>query len=251
MIWVKVTVAGRKAPLNFLLDSGAGASVIDIATARSLGLQFRDRQSVLGVQGSGVAYRVDGFHAQAADVAVGKSLLAVDLSGPSADCHQHIDGLLGADFLREHIVEINFAAQTIRLLQRSEVNSAGYEALPLAKRNDALCARVSVNGNAPEWLRLDTGCNTSLEWVVTGEKARSLGLGHTAAISTTASIREIETSVQIGAVRIAAVKTGIHTEQMFADESGLIGNGILSRFTVIIDAAGQRCLLAKRGAKGA
>jgi hypothetical protein len=33
---------------------------------------------------------------------------------------------------------------------------------------------------------------------------------------------------------------------MFADESGLIGNGILSRFTVIIDAAGQRCLLAKR-----
>src|SRR5271155_3558845 len=69
MIWVKVTVAGRTEPLNFLLDSGAGASVIDMATARRLGVKLGNRQTVLGVQGSGVAYRVEGFHAQAADVA--------------------------------------------------------------------------------------------------------------------------------------------------------------------------------------
>ena len=244
MIWVKVTVAGRKQPLNFLLDSGAGASVIDMATARSLGVKLRDRQTVLGVQGSGVAYRVEGFRAQAAEVAVGSSLLAVDLSGPSADCHQHIDGLLGADFLRDHIVEINYAAQTLRLLRRDEVSAVGFEALPLARRNDALCAQVSVNGNAPEWLRLDTGCNTALEWVVTGDKARNRG-GASVGLNT-ASVREIQTNVKIGGVRIAAVKTGIHKEQMFADENGLIGNGLLSRFTIIIDAAGKRCLLAKR-----
>jgi len=244
MIWVKVTVAGRKAPLNFLLDSGAGASVIDLAAARSIGLKLGERQSVLGVQGSGVAYRVEGFHGQAANVAVASSLLALDLSGPSADCHQRIDGLLGADFLRAHIVEINFAAQTLRLLQRNEVNAGGYDALPLAKRNDALCAQVSVDGNAPEWMRLDTGCNTSLEWVVTGGKARIRG--NVSVGMNTTSVREIQTDVQLGGIRIAAVKTGIHKEQMFADENGLIGNGLLSRFTIIIDAAGQRCLLAKR-----
>jgi predicted aspartyl protease len=244
MIWVKVTVAGQKAPLNFLLDSGAGASVIDLAAARRVGLKLGDRQTVLGVQGSGVAYRVQGFRAQAADVAVASSLLALDLSGPSADCHQHIDGLLGADFLRDHIVEINYAAQTLRLLQRGEVNAGSYDALPLAKRNDALCAQVSVNGSAPEWLRLDTGCNTSLEWVVTGGKARNRG--NVSVGTNTTSVREIHTNVQMGGIRIAAVKTGVHTEQMFADENGLIGNGLLSRFTIVIDAAGQRCLLAKR-----
>jgi hypothetical protein len=245
MIWVKVSVAGRKERLNFLLDSGAGVSVIDTIAARRVGLKFRDRETVLGASGRCVAFRVEGFRAQAADVPVASSLLALDLSGPSAGCHQRIDGLLGADFLRDHIVEINFAAQTLRLLQRGEVNSEGCEALPLARRNDALCARVSVDGNAPEWLRLDTGCNTSLEWVVTGDKARNLGAAAPAG-SNAASVREIQTNVQIGGLRIAAVKTGVHKEQMFADETGLIGNGLLSRFTIIIDAAGQRCLLAKR-----
>jgi hypothetical protein len=244
MIWVKVSVAGRKERLNFLLDSGAGVSVIDMAAARRVGLKFLERQTVQGASGRGVGYRVEGFRAQAADVAVASSLLALDLSGPSSGCHRHIDGLLGADFLHDHIVEINFAAQTLRLLQRGEVNSAGCEALPLARRNDTLCARVSVDGNAPEWLRLDTGCNTSLEWVVTGDKARSLG--NAPAGSGTASVREIQTAVQMGGLRIGAVKTGVHKSQMFADESGLIGNGLLSRFTVTIDAAGQRCLFAKR-----
>jgi hypothetical protein len=244
MIWVKVSVADRKERLNFLLDSGAGVSVIDVAAARRLGLKLGERQTVLGASGRSVGFRVEGFHAQAADVSVASSLLAVDLGGPSAGCHQRIDGLLGADFLRDHIVEINFAAQTLRLLQRGEVNSGGYEALPLARRNDTLCARVSVDGNAPEWMRLDTGCNTSLEWVVTGSKARNRG--DVSIGTSTGSVREIQTNVQMGGVRIAAVKTGVHKEQMFADESGLIGNGLLSRFTIIIDAAGQRCLLAKR-----
>ena len=240
MIWVKVSVAGRKERLNFLLDSGAGASVIDIVAARRVGLQFHERQTVLGASGRTVAFRVEGFRAQAADVPVASSLLALDLSAPSCGCHHRIDGLLGADFLRDHIVEINFAAQTLRLLQRGEMNSEGCEALPLARRNDALCARISVDGNAPEWLRLDTGCNTSLEWVVAGDKTRSL------ANVSASSVREIQTDVQIGGLRIAAVKTGVHKEQMFADESGLIGNGLLSRFTITIDATGQRCLLAKR-----
>jgi hypothetical protein len=244
MIWVKVSVAGRKERLNFLLDSGAGVSVIDINAARRVGLKFGERQTVLGASGRSAGFRVEGFHAQAADVAVASSLLALDLKAPSAGCHQHIDGLLGDDFLRDHIVEINFSAQTLRLLQRGEVNAGGCEAFPLTRRNDALCARVSVDGNAPEWLRLDTGCNTSLEWVVTGDKAHSLG--NAPGGSNTDSARQIQTDVQIGGLRIASVKTGIHKQQMFADETGLIGNGLLSRFTVIIDAAGQRCLLAKR-----
>ena len=244
MVWVKVAVAGKSEPLNFLLDSGAGASVLDLATARRLGLKLGERQNVQGVHSRSIAYRVEGFAAHAASVAVPPSLLAVDLSGPSRACHQHIDGLLGADFFHDRIVQIDYALQTIRLLQRGEVNEAGCEILPLTTPNDALCARVSVDGNAPEWLRLDTGCNTTLEWVVTGDKAKKLGL--TTLGFNSGSVREIHADVQLGAKRIAAVKTGLHTEQMFAGESGLIGNGLLSRFVVTIDSPKRRCLLASR-----
>ena len=244
MIWLKVAVAGQSDPLNFLLDSGAGASVLDLAAARRLGLQLRERQTVQGVHSRTVAYRVKGFAAAAAGVAMPSSLLAVDLCGASASCHQRIDGLLGADFFRDRVVQIDFAAQTIRLLQRGEVNPSGCEILPLTPRNDTFCTRLSVNGNAPEWLRLDTGCNSALEWVVTGDKAQRLGL--TTIGVNSGSVREIRTDVQLGTKRIAAVQTGIHTGQMFSGEAGLIGNGLLSRFTVTIDTARRRCLLGSR-----
>ena len=243
MIWLKVAVAGKSEPLNFLLDSGAGASVLDLAAAKRLGLKLGASQNVQGIHSRSVAFRVEGFAAHAASIAIPSSLLAVDLSEPSASCHRRIDGLLGADFFRDRIVQIDFAAQTIRLLLRDEVNAAGCEILPLTTRNDALCARVSVDGNAPEWLRLDTGCNTALEWVVTGDKAKKLGL--TTLGLNAGSVPEFHTDVQLGAQRIAAVKTGIHTGQMFAGESGLIGNGLLSQFQVTVDAAKSRVLLSR------
>jgi hypothetical protein len=218
--------------------------VLDLAAARRFGLELGASQSVQGVHSRSTAYRIEGFAARTASIAVPSSLLAVDLSGPSRACHQRIDGLLGADFFRDRIVQIDFASQTIRLLQRGEVSEAGCEILPLTMRNDALCARVSINGNAPEWLRLDTGCNTTLEWVVTGDKAKKLGITTIGLHS--GSIRELHADLQLGAKRIPAVKTGIHTDQMFAGEGGLIGNGLLSHFTVTIDAAKRHCLLASR-----
>jgi hypothetical protein len=232
MIWVKVAVTGHDQPLSFLLDSGAGVSVVDLAAAHRLGLPFGERQNVEGVYSRTAAYPVPA------------SMLAVDLGNLRAICHQRVDGLLGADFFRNHIVQVDFAAQTIRLLQRSEVDAAGCEVLPLEARNDTFCTRVSVDGNPPEWLRLDTGCSSALEWVVADDRAKKLG-GATKGTASD-SIREVETDVRFGAKRIGAVKTGLHTARMFAGEAGLIGNGLLSRFTVTIDLARRCCLLASR-----
>lgn len=235
MIGLKVTVAGSSAPLNFLLDSGAGASVIDLNAARRLGLNLNAPQTVAGVHGRAVAYRVKGFVGKVGEVPVSTSILAIDLSALGTAGHQRIDGLLGADFFRSHIVQIDFGAQTIRLLQRDELNTAGCEVLPLAARNDTYCARISIDGNPAQWLRLDTGCNSALEWVATADWAEKMG-----------SVREVHTDVQWGSKRIGGVKTGIHTTQMFPGEAGLIGTGLLSRFTVTIDTARHCCLLASR-----
>src|SRR5207249_1202930 len=38
LIWLKVDVIGKSEPLNFLLDSGAGISAIDLQTARNHGV---------------------------------------------------------------------------------------------------------------------------------------------------------------------------------------------------------------------
>lgn len=242
LIWVKVRPGGTGEPLNFLLDSGAGSSVLDLTAARRLGVRLGSSQSVQGVDGRNVAFQVKDFAARAAGITLPSSILAVDLSGPSRSCHQRIDGLLGVDFFRERIVQIDFGAQTILLLERSEVNDAGCEILPIATRNDAMCVSASVDGNRPEWLRLDTGCNTALEWAVTGDKAKKLGVITIGLHPSPA--QEFLTDVRLGTKRVSAVKTGVHPRQMFAGESGLIGTGLLSRFVVTIDTANRRCLLA-------
>ena len=244
MVWVKVAVSGQSRPLNFLLDSGAGRSVIDLATARRLGLKLGSAQPVLGVGGQAVAYPVKDFDARASGVPIASSLLALDLSNPSRACHQRIEGLIGAYFFREHIVQVDYAAQLLRLLSRSEMNATRGERLPLVKRNDALCTRISVEGHASECFRLDTGCNSALEWVA--PTARSQATGVTTIGLQSAGIREGRTTVEIGGISVPGVKTGVHAKPLFPGEAGLIGNGLLSRFTVTFDAGKGTCIVSER-----
>ena len=243
MICLKVRVAGQPAALNFLLDSGAGASVLDLQTARRLGLKFGSRETVQGVQGRCAAYRVDGLAANVAAIPIARSMLALDLSPVSQGCGSRIDGLLGADFFHGRIVQIDFAAQKIRLLTRGEVSTAGAQVVPLAIRNDALCIRVGVNGNAPQWMRLDTGCSSALEWVARSSAGRKDA--RTSIATAIGSRRSIHTDVTLGSERFAAVKTGLHDEPMFAGEAGLLGNGLLSQFRVTVDTAKSQLFLTR------
>lgn len=243
MIWLEVRVAGRSTPLDFLLDSGAGQSVIDLAAARRLGLKLGQREAVQGVEGRCTACRVDGFSATVASIQMPEALLGLDLRPVSAGCGKRIDGLLGADFFRSRIVQIDFSAQRIRFPSRDELPLSGPEALPLTRRNDAFCVRVGVDGNAPAWMRVDTGCSGALEWVASGEKlARSRG----ASVAISAETHEhIRTDVLLGSERISAVKTGLHPRPMFSGEAGLVGNGLLSQFRVTFDVPKVRLLLER------
>ena len=243
MIWLKVEVAGQTTTLNFLLDSGAGKTVLHLGTAQRLGVKLGAHETVQGVQGRSAAYRIDSLAATVGSAPVPRDMLALDLSSVSAGCGTRIDGLLGADFFRDRIVQIDFVKQKVRLFDRNERGTFNGQILPLVRRHDALCVRVGVDGNAPQWMRLDTGCSGALEWVVADAKSR-----HAAGISVAAAAASrvhIQTDVLLGSERISVVKTGIHSQPLFAGESGLIGNGLLSRFQVTVDASGARLLLQR------
>jgi predicted aspartyl protease len=242
MIWLNVAVPGHQAPLHFLLDSGASQSILDLRTAKRLSVKLGCCEAVEGVQGC-----CDAFHAGSpagatvGGVPVPANMLALDLSSVSAASGSHIDGLLGADFFRNHIVQIDFAAQKIRLLCACEVPASG-QAIPIARRNDSFCIRVAVNGNKAQWMRLDTGFNGALEWVVPSAMSRRMNLPSIAA--GTGSVHSIRTEVSIGDEHFPAVKTGVHQKSIFSGEGGLVGNGLLSQFRVTIDATkGSRLLL--------
>ena len=241
LIWLKVDVAGQSRALDFLLDSGASATVLDVQTAHRLGLKLGARESVRGVDGFCDSYRVAGLKAELGILPIAGSALALDLSPVSRACGERIDGLLGADFFRKRIVQIDFVEQKIRVLAAGELAAPGAQVIPLATRNDAMCVRVAVNGQPAQWVRLDTGCQSALEWVP-GSAAAFAKAGTTIAPAS-GSRRSVRAEVTLGSEHLTAVKTGLHQQPMFSGESGLLGNGLLSQFRVTVDAAGARLFL--------
>src|SRR5260370_29612359 len=242
LIWLKAEVPGRTKSLNFLLDSGAGVSVIDLDRARALGVRIGDPESVQGVSGRTVAYRVDDFQANSGGVALPKSILAINLQTISQRCRQHIDGILGMDFFRGRIVQIDFAARTVRIVERDSLSLANCEILPIKICNDAFCVPVRVAENPAQWIRLDTGCDACLDWVVSGPGKRltegtSFGLSHF-------SSNCVKTTVQIGKQRFV-IAAAVHEEPIFSGEAGLLGNGLLSKIRLTIGGPGDRVLFQR------
>jgi hypothetical protein len=240
LIWLKVDVAGKSEPLSFLLDSGAGISAIDLQTAHRLGLHLGNQQAVQGVNGQCFAFRVNDLQAVCGDIVLPKSVVAIDLRALSDSCERRVNGILGCDFFRGRIVQIDFTEGRVRILEKCDSNLANCEILPIRLCNDAFCVPVRVAGNPAKWMRLDTGSDSALEWVVSRMETRKKG--RTSIGPSGSSIRRINTSVQIGKQCFNAITTGIHSEQIFPGEAGLLGNGLLSKFRLTIDEPGSRVI---------
>jgi hypothetical protein len=141
--------------------------------------------------------------------------------------------LLGLDFLRNRVVQINFSTPSVRFLTREELDKSGAEILPLVRRSDALCVSASVDGQRPGLLRVDTGCRGGVQWAPASSNP-----------ATGSPVRTIQTDVQLGSKRISDVRTGLHEKPFFPGESGLLGNGLLSRFVITLDTAKKQLWLS-------
>jgi hypothetical protein len=89
-------------------------------------------------------------------------------------------------------------------------------------------------------MRLDTGCDVALEWVFSGKEKRRTGRSSIGLSGV--SVRQIHTSVQLGKQCFNAIATGVHREQIFPGEDGLVGNALLSKFRLTIDQPGNRVI---------
>jgi hypothetical protein len=219
-------------PLNFLLDTGAGVSVVNLGTAEKLGLQLGKRVSVQGVGAESAGYWPQRLSATIEHVTLPRDYLAVDLNELSGACKCHVDGLIGADFFQGWVIQVDFKDRKVRFLAASE--PAG-ESIPLRVRHGALQVPVSVNNAAPGWARLDTGCASNLQWTKTGKVAGNLrtpnGDSREIAVGLAGvSIPLEKGTIQLGSSRFENVSIGVHAKAVFRGEAGLLGSGLLSRF---------------------
>jgi hypothetical protein len=248
LLWIQVAVPQSQRPLNFLMDTGAGASVINLNTAKRIGLKLGEAITVRGVQTTLTGYWLEQMSVKVGDVQLPRDYLAVDLEKLGKACNCCVDGLIGVDFFQDRVVQIDFIAQKIRIL-KSEKADKSDEVLPLQSRPCGMHVPISVDGHKRQWVRLDTGCASALQWVTSDVRsdqcARQTAIGLTAV-----SILQTQTTVSIGKQAFEKVPTGLHDKAIFAGEAGLLGNGLLSHFsTITIDAKAGRMFLERRSSQ--
>lgn len=234
LLWVKVSTPQSAKPLNFLLDSGAEVSVMNLAVAKQLGLPLANPIDVRGVEKSTVGYWTERTCVTAGGVALPGRYLALDLSKFSQSCEQPVDGLIGADFIKGRILQIDFATGKIRLLKGNILTSTKIPGLklPLETGDGALCATARINGGQMQRFRLDTGCATALQWTTTSVPLKECS-SKVAVGLVNMDIPQTQTTVRLGAHVFHNVPTGLHEKPIFDGEAGLIGNGLLSRFKTV------------------
>jgi hypothetical protein len=245
LLWIEVSVPQSDQPLHFLLDTGAGASLINLSSAKRLGLKLGQEVPVRGVDTTLAGYWLELLSAKAGMAELPGKYVAVDLEKLSSSCGKTVDGLIGADFFCDHVVQIDFEAQKIRLLKPEKVEKFD-EVLPLQIRSCGMRVPITVNGHKRQLVRLDTGCATALQWVTSSvnpnQCTRQMAVG-----LAQVSIPQTKTVVGIAEHEFEDVPTGLHDTAIFPGEAGLLGNGLLSRFsTVTIDAKAGRVILEER-----
>jgi hypothetical protein len=248
LLWVEIDLPHRKEPLLFLVDSGASVSVLDLSTAKRLGLPLGPKVNVQAVATRMAGHWPVKASAKAGVLELPGEFLALDLSKLSGACSRRVEGLLGADFFRGRVIQIDYRAERLRLLDALPTGE-GMNPIPLETRPCGFRVAVNVNGGKSQWVRVDTGCATALQWVTSKERAdrctSKLAIG-----LTELTIPQSITSVRIGHHYLNTVPTGLHRKPIFPGESGLIGNDLLARFGLVtIDAKAGRLILGRGAAE--
>lgn len=162
-LWaLDVAVDGRTFG-TFLLDTGAGATVIASETARTLGLPSRGVVEARGAGGSEAAAYVDVETLALPGVEIrGQTLVSLPLASLSQALGTPIQGILGWDFLNRLLVEIDREHARVGLYERDTYTPPS-GAARIELRLEANVPRIEgvVEGHAGSFL-LDTGNATAL-----------------------------------------------------------------------------------------
>jgi hypothetical protein len=236
----------------FLLDSAAGAMVIDRAVADSLGLIRLNRGSAQGVGGTfeSSARAVDKFE-------IGPMTLRnvrfgdYDFSSFNRGPGPRIAGTIGAPLYRRAVVVTNWNGPTVELRDRAtfKLEKGTWQTLRFSSDNPAVQAR---SAETPEsWYRVDTGASGFLtlhapfveKWkLLEGREtatSTSTGLGGTvsARTGTIAWFQLGSHRFDHPTVTFSTATTGTFTDPYLA---GNIGIDALKSFTVVLDFTGCR-----------
>ena len=246
-------------PLKFFFDTGAGMSVVSAAQAANLQLRAAGKLNVTGTGGTVGGTIAAGLSLGVKGVTVLNQSVAV-LSLDDFPCEaRDIAGIIGYDFIKKFVVEIDYEAKVLRLVDPENFHYEGNGVLlPLTIiRTPRVRAGIKPPGRAviEGSFEIDTGHEGTMvinsPFVNRHKLLESLGHGipttgrGIGGISRRTSAR-LE-NVQLGSYIVPSTVAGLSLATAGAlsatDNDGVIGNEVLQRFTVTLDYSSKRMWL--------
>lgn len=124
-IYVKVCANGQ--PRDFILDTGARATYIDMNHARAAGVKLGRSLTATGAGSGRIAgANIDGQSLTLAETSIAQPIAAaLDFSAlPPREGHR-MDGILGYDFIARNVLAIDYAKRELRLYDRKSFTYSG------------------------------------------------------------------------------------------------------------------------------
>jgi Aspartyl protease len=261
VIIMQVAVNGL-GPLQMLLDTGVDPSVVDLGSAKRIGLKLANQ----GERGSGLGNDLNLFYGTELErVQVGAltamhvDAAAIDLSKVSARLGQPIDGVLGYSLLRGRIVQIDYSKRRVRFFNVAprctglQLRKSHCSEFSFAYKEEILASGVTVDGQ-PVIANFDTGSDSLLE--IRPSTIERLGLrdnamrGHpSSATGFNGEAKNSEGTVQnlgVGSFSLDQPTTVFYNEGNGVDDEPWevrLGNAFMKDFIVTIDFSHNRIIL--------
>jgi hypothetical protein len=253
LIFLQVRV-NNKAPLWFILDTGAGVSILKEKQAQSLGLKLETREQVLDGMPHAKGIRLGLTGTELLD----QTIFVAPTESLEPSVGRAVDGILGFDLFQRFVVEIDYAARRLRLFETADYLYQGAgESIPLIIEDNTPFVRATItqplSNSAEGQFLIDTGASGALNVFKRFDEPhgfssslskmlQSTGVGFSGKAQTrTGRIR----ALQLGRLRMTNVVAGFSQADDSSDEAGdgEIGGELLRRFKVIVDYARKRIVL--------
>jgi len=254
--FMQVTIAGKQ--FQALLDTGAGATILDDGTAEQLGVAAAGEFRSFGAGTKGTAMH----HGGAVTVELGDARLPVhthvsDLSALGKALMHETDLIVGHELLLAFTMQLDQKSKTITLADPAQCKpAAGAVVLPCySSTGGQVAVQATVEALPPDWFLVDTGAPPSV--LLNGPYVRDHELLADRKGLHDLQLGGIDGHVPAKIGRLAtftfAGKTRDRTNAIFscadqgamaiAEYAGIIGNGILQHYRITFDLLGNRMVL--------
>jgi hypothetical protein len=254
-IVIPARINGRETPV--LLDTGASATTVDKAFARSIGLPEGQKIQARGAGGfvdaeivSGVTLEINGMRFDKMTVAV------MDLAPVARSIGGPLNVILGREFFNSAVVSIDWAKSQLRVASADGFRpAAGSASVELGKNGPFNTIPVSVAGAAPINALLDLGNGGALSLPRTYWESRSELTNLKSAGAMTGGVGGLHSAraaivpqVTLGERTIAQVPTILSDSGNDNEPTQMANVGIelLKQFSVDLDLGHDRIFLTPR-----